>query len=228
MMRYLLRLCGTALLFFLTACDSRSLTAEEREERIGGVVEAREHLEAGRYKEAELAYKQALDENPLIARPHLDLATIYQQHIINHIHAIYHYDRYLELRPETQKRAVIQEQRLKVSRMLAQAFLNNTPEVKRLMDENAYLKAEVARLKKVSPSAALSLDSDRKEMQSNETNENKYTIYNVRSGDTLSRIAKRFYNDPSRWEQIYEANRDSLQSPSGIRVGQTLVIPKKN
>ena len=112
--------------------------------------------------------------------------------------------------------------------MLAQAFLNNTPEFKRLMDENAYLKAEVARLKKVSPSAALSLDSDRKEMQSKETNENKYTIYNVRSGDTLSRIAKRFYNDPSRWEQIYEANRDSLQSPSGIRVGQTLVIPKKN
>ena len=225
MMRYLLLLCGTALLFSLTACDSRSLTAEEREERIDGVVKARELMEAGRYQEAELAYKQALDENPLIARPHLDLATIYQQHIINHIHAIYHYDRYLELRPETQKRAFIQEQRLKVARMLAQAFLNNTPEVKRLMDENAHLQAEVARLKKVSP-PALALDSDRKEMEPNQNIENEYTIYHVRSGDTLSRIAKRFYNDPSRWEQIYQANRDSLQSPSGIRVGQTLVIPK--
>ena len=225
MMRYLLLVCGSALLFSLTACDSRSLTAEEREERIDGVVEARELMEAGRYKEAELAYKQALDENPLIARPHLDLATIYQQHIINHIHAIYHYDRYLELRPETQKRAFIQEQRLKVARMLAQAFLNNTPEVKRLMDENAHLQAEVARLKKVAP-PALALDSDRKEMKPNQNIENKYTIYHVRSGDTLSRIAKRFYNDPSRWEEIYQANRDSLQSPSGIRVGQTLVIPK--
>ena len=178
----------------------------------------------GRYQEAELAYKQALDENPLIARPHLDLATIYQQHIINHIHAIYHYDRYLELRPETQKRAFIQEQRLKVARMLAQAFLNNTPEVKRLMDENAHLQAEVARLKKVAP--PLALDSDRKEMEPNQNIENEYTIYHVRSGDTLSRIAKRFYNNPSRWEQIYQANRDSLQSSSGIRVGQTLVIPK--
>ena len=225
-MRYLLLLCGAALLFSITACDSRSLTAEEREERIGSVVEAREFMEAGRYQEAELAYKQALDENPLIARPHLDLATIYQQHIINHIHAIYHYDRYLELRPETQKKAFIQEQRLKVARMLSQAFLNNTPEVKRLMDENAHLKAEVARLIKESPSAALALNSDQKEMEPNKKNENKYTIYHVRSGDTLSRIAKRFYNDPSRWEQIYQANRDSLQSPSGIRVGQTLVIPK--
>ncbi|MFL2860041.1 MAG: LysM peptidoglycan-binding domain-containing protein [Pontiellaceae bacterium] len=226
MMRYLLLLCGTTLLFSLTACDSRSLTVEEREERIDGVVEARELMEAGRYQEAEHAYKQALDENPLIARPHLDLATIYQQHIINHIHAIYHYDRYLELRPETQKRAIIQEQRLKVARRLAQAFLNNTPEVKRLMDENAHLKAEVARLKKVSSPTTFSLDSDRKKMELNQKNENKYTIYHVRSGDTLSRIAKRFYDDPSRWEQIYQANRDSLQSPSGIRVGQTLVIPK--
>ncbi len=226
MMRYLLILCGTALLFSLTACDSRSLTAEEREERIDGIVEARELMEAGRYQEAELAYKQALDENPLIARPHLDLATIYQQHIINHIHSIYHYDRYLELRPETQKRAFIQEQRLKVARMLAQAFLNNTPEVKRLMDKNAQLQAEIARLKKVSPPVALALDSNREEMEPDQKNENKYTIYHVRSGDTLSRIAKRFYNDPSRWEQIYQANLDSLQSPSGIRVGQTLVIPK--
>ena len=226
-MRYLLLLCGTVLLFSLTACDSRSLTAEEREERIDGVIAARELMEAGRYQEAELAYKQALDENPLIARPHLDLATIYQQHIINHIHAIYHYDRYLELRPETQKRAFIQEQRLKVARMLAQAFLNNTPEVKRLMDENAHLQAEVARLKKnASTPDTLAIDSDRKEMEPNQKNENKYTIYHVRSGDTLSRIAKRFYNDPSRWEQIYQANRDSLKSPSGIRVGQTLVIPK--
>ena len=175
MMRYLLLLCGSTLLFSITACDSRRLTAEELEERIDGVVEARELMEAGRYQEAELAYKQALDENPMIARPHLDLATIYQQHIINHIHAIYHYDRYLELRPETQKRAFIQEQRLKVARMLAQAFLNNTPEVKRLMDENAHLQAEVARLKKVS-SPAIPLDSDRKEMESNQNNENKYNI----------------------------------------------------
>ena len=110
--------------------------------------------------------------------------------------------------------------------MLAQAFLNNTPEVKRLMDENARLQAEVTRLKKVSLSTSNTADNNRKEKEPNQKNENKYTIYHVRSGDTLSRIAKRFYNDPSRWEQIYQANRESLQSPSGIRVGQTLVIPK--
>jgi nucleoid-associated protein YgaU len=225
-MKYVLLFCSTALLFSLTACDSRNLSVEEREERIDSVVEAREHMEAGRYQEAEAAYKRALDENPMIARPHLDLATIYQQHIINHIHAIYHYDRYLELRPETQKNAFIQEQRLKVARMLANAFLNNTPEVKRLIDENNLLKSEVALLKQASSRPAPLLTSDNVKNKANQGNETKYTIYHVRSGDTLSRIAKRFYNDPARWEQIYQANRDSLQSPSGIRVGQTLVIPK--
>ena len=48
----------------------------------------------------------------------------------------------------------------------------------------------------------------------------------VKKGDTLSRIAKQFYNDPAQWELVYNANRDSLKSPSGIRVGQTLIIPE--
>ena len=38
--------------------------------------------------------------------------------------------------------------------------------------------------------------------------------------------ALRGAKDPERWEQIYQANRNSLQSPSDIRVGQTLVIPQ--
>ena len=225
-MKYGLLFFSMTLLFFLTACDSGNLSIEEREEQIDRVVEAREHMDAGRYQEAEVAYNQALDENPMIARPHLDLATIYQQHIINHIHAIYHYDRYLELRPDTQKKGFIQEQRLKVARMLANAFLNNTPEVKRLIDENKLLKAELMKLKQVSSQAASALSSEHTHNNTPQKKEDKYTIYHVKSGDTLSRIAKRFYKDPERWEQIYQANRDSLQSPSDIRVGQTLVIPQ--
>ena len=209
---------GTFLTVSLLSCDSQNLSDDEREEKIGLVREARKYLEDEKYKEAEATYKKALDENPLIARPHLDLAIIYQQHIINHIHAIYHYDRYLELRPDTEKKEFIKEQRLKVARMLASAFLNASPEVKRLIEQNQKLVAEVKRLRGTS-----NTDNSGQEKVSKTDG---YTIYHVKKGDTLSRIAKQFYNDPAQWELVYNANRDSLKSPSGIRVGQTLIIPE--
>ena len=49
--------------------------------------------------------------------------------------------------------------------------------------------------------------------------------YTVQSGDTLSTISKRFYGTPSRWIDIYQANRDRLPSENALRVGQTIRIP---
>ncbi len=49
--------------------------------------------------------------------------------------------------------------------------------------------------------------------------------YIVRPGDTLSRLADRFYNAVSKWERIYEANRDTVRNPNYIFVGQKLIIP---
>lgn len=49
--------------------------------------------------------------------------------------------------------------------------------------------------------------------------------YEVKSGDTLSKIAKQFYGDASLYPQIFEANRDQLKNPDLIRVGQKLRIP---
>lgn len=49
--------------------------------------------------------------------------------------------------------------------------------------------------------------------------------YTVRKGDTLSHIAKAHYGAASRWQQIYEANRDQLDDPDLIRPGQVLRIP---
>jgi LysM repeat protein len=49
--------------------------------------------------------------------------------------------------------------------------------------------------------------------------------YRVRSGDTLSGIAKRFYGNPARWTWIYAANRSKIHNPNSIYVGETLTIP---
>lgn len=49
--------------------------------------------------------------------------------------------------------------------------------------------------------------------------------YTVQSGDTLSAISRRVYGTPSRWIDIYQANRDRLSSESALRVGQEIRIP---
>ena len=49
--------------------------------------------------------------------------------------------------------------------------------------------------------------------------------YTVKSGDTLSKIAKEYYGDANAYNRIFEANQDKLQSPDKIQVGQQLTIP---
>lgn len=47
----------------------------------------------------------------------------------------------------------------------------------------------------------------------------------VKSGDTLSGLAKSYYGNAALFPQIFNANRDKLSNPDQIRVGQVLVIP---
>ncbi|HWK08537.1 MAG TPA: LysM peptidoglycan-binding domain-containing protein [Vicinamibacterales bacterium] len=49
--------------------------------------------------------------------------------------------------------------------------------------------------------------------------------YTVKSGDTLSKIAKDFYGDANAYHRIFDANRDKLSDPNKIDVGQVLNIP---
>jgi hypothetical protein len=51
------------------------------------------------------------------------------------------------------------------------------------------------------------------------------TPYTVAKGDTLEKIAAKFYGDSKKWRGIYEANRDVLKSPNRIYPGQKLMIP---
>jgi len=50
--------------------------------------------------------------------------------------------------------------------------------------------------------------------------------YSIKSGDTLSAIAKHFYGDASKYPQIFEANREVIKHPDKIFVGQKIRIPQ--
>ena len=52
--------------------------------------------------------------------------------------------------------------------------------------------------------------------------------YTVKSGDNLSKISKQFYGDPNEYMRIFYANRDKLNDPDRIQVGQQLTIPPEN
>ncbi|NDC35956.1 MAG: LysM peptidoglycan-binding domain-containing protein [Synechococcaceae bacterium WB9_2_112] len=50
--------------------------------------------------------------------------------------------------------------------------------------------------------------------------------YRVKPGDTLWDIAGRYYGDPTRWPDIYNANRGIIGSdPNLIYPGQNLTVP---
>jgi nucleoid-associated protein YgaU len=55
-----------------------------------------------------------------------------------------------------------------------------------------------------------------------------YETYEVKSGDTLSKIAKHHYGNANAWPKIFEANKDILKDPNKIFPGQKLKIPEKD
>ncbi len=55
--------------------------------------------------------------------------------------------------------------------------------------------------------------------------EEKIEFYEIKSGDTLSGIAKEFYGDFGMYTKIFEANREVIEDPDKIYPGQKIRIP---
>jgi LysM repeat protein len=53
----------------------------------------------------------------------------------------------------------------------------------------------------------------------------KSSHYTVRSGDTLSKIAERFYDKAADWGYVFHENAKTVSDPNLIYAGQTLYIP---
>ncbi len=51
-------------------------------------------------------------------------------------------------------------------------------------------------------------------------------FYTVKSGDSLSKIAKEFYGNAMKYMVIFEANKPMLKDPNKIYPGQVLRIPE--
>ncbi|KAB5485664.1 LysM peptidoglycan-binding domain-containing protein [Flagellimonas hadalis] len=52
-----------------------------------------------------------------------------------------------------------------------------------------------------------------------------YHRHTVKSGESLSKIAKHYYGDAMKYNKIFEANTNILKNPDVIHPDQVLVIP---
>jgi nucleoid-associated protein YgaU len=56
--------------------------------------------------------------------------------------------------------------------------------------------------------------------------EPEFTFYTIVSGDSLSKIAKKYYGDALKWKTLFEANHEVIQNPDLIYPGQVIRVPK--
>jgi len=48
----------------------------------------------------------------------------------------------------------------------------------------------------------------------------------VRKTETLSDVARQYYGSPSKWQKIYNANRNVVTNPNALRPGTKLILPE--
>ncbi|MBI9020688.1 MAG: LysM peptidoglycan-binding domain-containing protein [Verrucomicrobia bacterium] len=201
-----------------------------------------EQMQIKHWNNAIEQFETALGKNPLLARPDLELALIYHQQSKNYIRAIYHYERYLEKRPASEKRPLIdgwiRQAKISLAAEIGQASGDISEELIRLTRENNLLRQQIEKaveagpaapakpvvvqppVKKPDPTPVSAAPVERIQIPPPTPD-----TYNVLPGDTLTRIAKTVYGDSSKWRQIYEANLDSMASENDLKAGQTIRIP---
>jgi len=52
-----------------------------------------------------------------------------------------------------------------------------------------------------------------------------FVEYKVEKDDTLQKISKKFYDSYSKWQKIYDANRDVIDNPDRIKPGIVIQVP---
>lgn len=116
------------------------------------------HFQAGRarvnaldYKGAIAAFERALEANPRSAAAHFELGWLYADKVPDPAAAIFHYERYLRLRPNAENADTVRQHILRLKQELAKAVLPlpASPGVQRelelLAEENRRLREELTR-----------------------------------------------------------------------------------
>lgn len=129
-------------------CSEPVGSLDDRERADPLVALALETQEGGDLDEAVRLLQGAVDLAPGLARAHLDLAILLQEHSKDYVGAIYHYRRYLALRPETEKTEMIRGRIREAGDLYAASVFpgGRAAELLQLRAENAGLKGRIEAL----------------------------------------------------------------------------------
>ncbi len=211
-----------------------------------------EQAQIKRWDEALRLFEAALAGDAQLARPDLELALIYHQQKKNYIRAAYHYERYLEKRPDSEKRELIagwiRQAKISLAAEVGQSEGGISDEIVRLTRENNLLRRQLARggaaapavanVKTIltePPARAVSEPPEKAApapepasaapIQRIQTPASAPKTYTVLPGDTLSKIARTVFNDSSKWKDIYAANMDKMKNENDLKAGQIITLP---
>ena len=225
-----------ALTGLLAGCDGPAAT----DPRMKLAEKCREE---GDFKAAERQIVRYLAAHPDSAEAHLKLASLYDESLDDPVGAVYHYREFLRLDPGSPLREEVEKWMRASQRRCApaDAATPSAAEYARLMQENAELKVlserqrrELADLRRrpAAPAtpppqlpAASAAPSAPSAPPSAAPAVPEIIEYEIRSGDSLGKIARRFYGSSQKIEPILRAN--NLTERSILHIGQKLKIPQK-
>jgi tetratricopeptide (TPR) repeat protein len=133
-------------LLMLAGCGGRSISDYEKKQRGNALFrQAINAEESGDIDGAIRLFKQVMIDEPRAYSAHFMLATLLHDHTEDYIAAIYHYQRYIELEPDSEKRPLAEE-RIKIAKHLLAPQLVRSVEATSPSLQQAHLLKEAARL----------------------------------------------------------------------------------
>lgn len=239
--------------FWMTACSPGAVEVvsetDEKQYQRGKL-----YLRNGRTADALNAFMGVIDARRDAPESHLEAGYIFLREMKDPLRANYHFSRYLELKPQSdrapQVRQLIETAQKEFARQLPAQPYEGKLDRMDLMDlmknmrlENESLKRDlIATQKRLRQMEAMLGEARRMPpsttmvqpmpgqpavpapVASNEPQSVPRT-YTVQAGDTLSGISMKVYGTRQRWSDIFQANRDRMASPDQLKIGRELRIP---
>ena len=220
------RAAAVCALLFLAGCNRLSQDHSRQALEAGD-----QKYSEGDYQGAVRYYEDAIDGTPATADIHYKLALLFDDKLKNPLAAMYHFQRYLDLKPTGShaKEAgnFMKEDELKLVNSLSHGALMSQEDAARLKNDNLALRKQIDDLR-AAARPVLSRDTGAQPGSTPRAvaESGGGTNYVVQSGDTLASIARKFYKNSARWKDIEKANYGKLKGSSKLKPGMILVIPK--
>ena len=231
-------------LFIFLCCSCVQQGPSVNEEDDSGFKKAMSLLKIGNDEEALEEFLSVTRRTVHCPKSHLHVGMLFLnlEKRKDPIASIYHFQRFLLLENDTEeskrvKQLIITAEKEIIRNLPGEPFSDQLDSIK-LREENTELRRENADLKArlglpLNESAIPSFNKppifnkidDLPKKKVSQKVEISAKTYEVKKGDSLYGISRKFYGDSSHMDKIFQANRGSLKSKNSLKPGQKLIIP---